>query len=440
MDANFTPEMKKLASEKLIFALNTECSKVRQGNRLNLTYSENLDAFGANLEIDISSDPQAPDIRKWSVSVDYRSKNDAKLAVCYHAVSQGAIEILRFKGVSPPPDYVSYWDVVHGKAVGARVSKRKSAETEISGETCNQQKKRKKEGQKIYSEVSRPLNNGQTDNTTHQSPGIASSGTKRSGDKRPLNTRLQELNGSSAADLRKEAGGHPLPMNQGIPESFPVHQTPYYPPPQLPGPHYPFSPYMLTPTGTPSPMYYQTSPSPVTYPTYHPHSAMPEPHTPMYHPPFVPAYPQTTVSPYYAMPPPYHSPYAYPSLSPLHLPSTPDGRMMDIRDYRPEMYHSPLPHLPLHPMSPPSTPPRPQWIKRIDRNAALSPLRMAENFVDLEEVGAGNENGPPNATVEKPATFAEKDAECLEPGELTEGEGQGVSEKSQILERRASMP
>lgn len=43
MDANFTPEMRKLASEKFIFALNTECSKIRQGNRLNFTYTDDLD-------------------------------------------------------------------------------------------------------------------------------------------------------------------------------------------------------------------------------------------------------------------------------------------------------------------------------------------------------------------------------------------------------------
>jgi hypothetical protein len=45
MDDNFTPEMRKLASEKFIFALNTECSKIRQGNRLNFTYSNDLDGM-----------------------------------------------------------------------------------------------------------------------------------------------------------------------------------------------------------------------------------------------------------------------------------------------------------------------------------------------------------------------------------------------------------
>lgn len=54
MDDSFTPEMRKLASEKLIFALNTECNKIRQGNRLNFTYTDDLD--GKNIYL--SSTPE----------------------------------------------------------------------------------------------------------------------------------------------------------------------------------------------------------------------------------------------------------------------------------------------------------------------------------------------------------------------------------------------
>ncbi len=49
LDTTFTPGMRKLASEKLIFALNTVCNKIRQGNRLNFTYTEDLD--GENFKI-----------------------------------------------------------------------------------------------------------------------------------------------------------------------------------------------------------------------------------------------------------------------------------------------------------------------------------------------------------------------------------------------------
>jgi hypothetical protein len=53
MDANFTPEMRKVASEKFIFALNTECSKVRQGNRLNFTYSDDVDGGEPFLSVEL---------------------------------------------------------------------------------------------------------------------------------------------------------------------------------------------------------------------------------------------------------------------------------------------------------------------------------------------------------------------------------------------------
>jgi hypothetical protein len=131
----------------------------------------------------------------------------------------------------------------------------------------------------------------------------------------------------------------------------------------------------------------------------------------------------------------------------MYLPPTPDGRMMDYR--QPEMYHSPLPQVPLYPMSPPSTPLRPQRIKRIDRNAAFSPLKMADDsFAELEELGTGNMekllskaiNG--SSGTEKVLGGESREKEGLEPGELREGEEEEVVSKRhhQVLERRASIP
>lgn len=404
------------------------------------------------MEIDVSSDPEAPDVRKWTVPAGYRSKSDAKLAVCYLAVSQGAIEVLQFRGASPPPDHTPYWDVVHGKGPGPRVAKRKSAEVELAGEARNQSKKRRKEGKKVESSVL--SNNGgrsasAAQNSSNETPAVP----KRIGEKRPLKTCLQDLNGSPAYEsFNGPAGGRQQAMNvnagaQQSTDIFPVPQAPYYPPANLPPPHYPYS----SPTSTASPMYYQSpTQSPIAFPTYHPHSTMPDQMIshppPMYHPQaFIPAYPQPAVSPYYTMPSPYHSPYGYGS--PMYLPPTPDGRMMDYR--QPEMYHSPLPQVPLYPMSPPSTPLRPQRIKRIDRNAAFSPLKMADDsFAELEELGTGNMekllskaiNG--SSGTEKVLGGESREKEGLEPGELREGEEEEVVSKRhhQVLERRASIP
>lgn len=501
MDANFTPEMRKLASEKLIFALNTECSKVRQGNRLNFSYSDDVDAFGASLEIDISSSPTTPDIRKWSVPAEYRSKNDAKLAVCYHAISQGAIEVLQFRGATPPPDHVSYWDVVHGRGTNCRAVKRKSAETEVVGETRNQPKKRKKDAQKVESKVSVPRTGGGTTPASQSGTPVT---PKRSNEKRPLNTRLQELNGCLSSS--PNSGGRPPPTNAngGMPSpgEYATLRTPYYPPPPLPpGPHYSYHhPHMGTPpTGTSSPMYYPSSAtvSPIAFTTYHPHSTIPMPeqmipghhphhphvHPPMYQPPYMSPYPQHpppppppgAVSPYYTMPSPYHSPYGYGNSPPLYLPSTPDYHLYN---------HHPLPSFvptqqppqalfhPQHSMSPPSTPPRPKRIKRVERGygvyGALSPLGVAENLAELEEVGVGHgvnvgrdgdvdrkgevlgkgeEVHVKREIEEEVHVKKEREKGSLEPGELTEGEGgesEGAEEEEkrnhQVLERRASMP
>lgn len=412
-------------------------------------------AFGASLEIDISCNPEAPDYRKWSVPAEYRSKNDAKLAVCYQAVAQGAIEVLQFKGASPPPGHISYWDVVHGKGTARRAAKRKTTEIDVSGESFSQQKKRRKDLQKIERNTPELTDKGQSDNFLSRSPSGESNRPKRLGEKKPHHVRLQELNGGIPHDHSnypgptsgKRSPRHIIPSSPPGPEGFPLPQTPYYPP-VIPGAQYPLSPHLLTPTTTPSPLYYQPSaPSPIAFTTYHPHPAMPEqfiPHPQMYHPHFLPGYPQPTASPYHPMPSPYHSPYVYPPSSPLYPPSTPDSRLMEVPDYRPDIryHHSPQAQVQPMPLSPLSGPPRPQRIKRIDRNTALSPLKVAGTLTELEEVARQSvkEQMQDAADGSGENAITGRGAECLEPGELTEAEEEVVAGKRQVLERRASMP
>lgn len=352
--------------------------------------------------------------------------------------------MLRFKGVPPPSTHIPYWDVVHGKGPAGRAVKRKSVETDVGEEGCNQQKKRRKELQKTDMNASGP-SSAPTATTARLNP---------LGEKRPLHVSFQELDGFIGRDISSNPGGGPMalggedtgrPASSSNPDSSLVSQTtPYYPPSVMPGIQCPVSPQMLTPTTTPS-MYYQPAPSsPIAFTTaYHQHSAIPDhfsPHPSIYHPQFMPSYSQPAVSPYHAMPSPYCSPYLYPSLSPIYLPSTPDGRLMEIRDYRQGVYHHPCSQIPLHPISPPSTPPRPQKIKRIDRNAALSPLKAVETLSELEEVGKRNENEWEREKAGEMMTpVTGREVAGLEPGELTETEDD-VSKRHQVLERRASIP
>ncbi len=148
----------------------------------------------------------------------------------------------------------------------------------------------------------------------------------------------------------------------------------------------------------------------------------------------IPTYPQQAFSPYQVMPSPYHPPYGYPPLSPLYVPPTLDVWPMEGHDYRQDVYHHHSPQVPLRPawVTPPSTPSRPQKIKRIDRNDALSPLKVAETLTTLDHTP---ENGR-----EHVEQTADEPNDGLEPGELVEGEEIDITSRHQVLERRASMP
>jgi hypothetical protein len=84
-------------------------------------------------------------------------------------------------------------------------------------------------------------------------------------------------------------------------------------------------------------------------------------------------------------------------------------------------------------VTPPSTPSRPQKIKRIDRNTALSPLKVAETLTTLEHVPKENRR-------EQVKQAIGEENGGLEPGELVEGEEVDITDRHQVLERRASMP
>ncbi|KAJ8497072.1 hypothetical protein ONZ51_g720 [Trametes cubensis] len=102
--------MRKYVSEVLIPVLNSEYRKAHgPGIQPHVEYDMDLDACGATLTVELCPSATPDQVRKYTVPTEYRNRNDAKLAVIAHAVEQGAIEFLRFKGRPTPPGYVPYY-------------------------------------------------------------------------------------------------------------------------------------------------------------------------------------------------------------------------------------------------------------------------------------------------------------------------------------------
>ncbi|KAI9059441.1 hypothetical protein FKP32DRAFT_1606126 [Trametes sanguinea] len=102
--------MRKYVAEVLTPTLNAEYRKAHgPGIQPQVEYDMDLDACGATMTIELCPSPTPEQVRKYTVPAEYRNRNDAKLAVIAHAVEQGAIEFLRFKGRPPPPGYIPYY-------------------------------------------------------------------------------------------------------------------------------------------------------------------------------------------------------------------------------------------------------------------------------------------------------------------------------------------
>jgi hypothetical protein len=70
-----------------------------------MTLTTRTPACGCILTLKLTEEPKACEKRSWTVSANFRNKNDAKVAVLHHAFEHGALEFLRFRGESPPKDY-----------------------------------------------------------------------------------------------------------------------------------------------------------------------------------------------------------------------------------------------------------------------------------------------------------------------------------------------
>ena len=100
-------------------------------------------AFGCTLKTDISPLASEPNIREYKVEVEYRSKADAKAAVVCLAAEQGLIDLLRFNGAQPPPDYTPFWEAQVNGTGDNYVGKRKEPDRDLDGEGRDRKKRRK---------------------------------------------------------------------------------------------------------------------------------------------------------------------------------------------------------------------------------------------------------------------------------------------------------
>lgn len=82
-------------------------------------------------------------VRRYTVSSDYRNKADAKAAVVCHAAEQGVVEFVRFQGGTPPAGYTSPY-ILHGYNPDASRKRKQPGAAEDAEQGRPAKKKRKK--------------------------------------------------------------------------------------------------------------------------------------------------------------------------------------------------------------------------------------------------------------------------------------------------------
>uniref|UniRef100_A0A8H7XQW5 Uncharacterized protein n=1 Tax=Psilocybe cubensis TaxID=181762 RepID=A0A8H7XQW5_PSICU len=153
-------DKRKLAVEKLLPLIASESGKIRYGNRPLFIFSQERDAFGCTIKVDVSPDSDAPDVREYSTTAEYRNKADAKAAVTYLAAEAGLIDLLRFRGGELPSDYVPFWEAQMSGNGDYYVPKRKEPEREdAEGRIGKKRKRTNKDNNSDASEVSTPRTN-----------------------------------------------------------------------------------------------------------------------------------------------------------------------------------------------------------------------------------------------------------------------------------------
>lgn len=271
------------------------------------------------MKADISPLASEPDIREYRVEVEYRTKADAKAAVACLAAEQGLIDLLRFNGAQPPPDYIPFWEAQVNGTGDNYVGKRKEPERDLDGEGRDRKKRRKsnKDGGfepgevpdvKVKHDFVHPLPS-KTVAISSPTAGPSSPKTIR---KRPSKSGLSGLGSTNTfASATATVGQDRFGNRNGGPDHH--HSYPIYPssqstsfPPVMHPPHVLYGAGPAFQPG-PAPMFTPSNPYQGAYVSYppaiqgHPYQQA----TP--HPPY----------PYFAMP---SSPPHPPSVAPTHMP------------------------------------------------------------------------------------------------------------------------
>jgi hypothetical protein len=276
------------------------------------------------LKVDISPLASEPDIREYMVPVEYRTKADAKAAVACLAAEQGLIDLLRFKGETPPPDYIPFWEAQVNGTGDNYVGKRKEPERDLDGEGRDR-KKRKKGNKdsgfapgevpdvKVKQDFEHPLPSKPV-TISSPMPGPSSSS------KKPHTTEPSCLEPTNAfASAPRTVGQDRLGNGSGGPDHH-HHSYPIYPPSQSTSfpsfvhpPHVVYGPGPAFQSG-PAPMFASSDPYQGAYVSYPPpiQGHHPNPYPQAVPSPPYPAYFAVPSSPPVAPTRMSYAPYPYP--------------------------------------------------------------------------------------------------------------------------------
>ncbi|CDO68523.1 hypothetical protein BN946_scf184998.g20 [Trametes cinnabarina] len=350
--------MRKYVAEVLTPTLNAEYRKAHgPGIQPQVEYDMDLDACGATMTIELCPSPTPEQVRKYTVPAEYRNRNDAKLAVIAHAVEQGAIEFLRFKGRPPPPGYIPYYAQQYENNY---VNKKRKNWDGGNGEWAGASN-----GGGGWQNNKRPRFNGSSVGYGGGNYNSASNG----GFVQQGNTYQNQRSGWNA---QKKPQNWP-PNAPGVGHFQPGPRNVGGPPPPMPVATAPY------PGGGSVPMPLQPPPAPYGYPggglqssqpPYYPHHQPPYPGAALQAPPYGAPNPAVSASqPYYPHPP-------------IPVPPQPVASVLAPAQYPQNAYPGfPLqgqgPGLPSYPSAPPQYPPAPQQPVYYPPNGAVGPVPHA---------------------------------------------------------------
>jgi hypothetical protein len=268
--------------------------------------------------------------------VEYRTKAHAKAAVACLAAEQGLIDLLRFQGATPPPDYIPFWEAQVNGTGDNYAGKRKEPERDLDGEGRDRKKRRKgnkdsgfEPGEVPDVKVKQEFEHSLPSKPATISSPIAGPSSPKPIRKKPHATGPSGLGPTNAFTSAMSTVGHDqdrLGNRGGGPDHH--HNYPIYPSSQHTSfPSFMHPPHLVYGAGPafqpghapmfPSPDHYQNA-----YVSYPP-PIQGHPYQPAPHPPY----------PYFTVP--SSSPHP-PSVTPTHMPY--------IHYPYPHQYQQPYPH------------------------------------------------------------------------------------------------